>query len=176
MSGRLQIKVKLKALLENNQHDVSLNLASSSAVAEIDGRRYELELRELSDGVYLLIDGTKVYRCRVDTKRDQHAAFEVALRGRLRHVKIIDPKRLRSAQSSGAHSHGAAEILSPMPGKVVRILVEVGAHVESGAGVIVVEAMKMQNEIKSPKKGVVQKLNAAVGASVNAGEVLAIVE
>jgi biotin carboxyl carrier protein len=63
-----------------------------------------------------------------------------------------------------------------MPGKVVRVLVDQGTQVEAGAGVLVVEAMKMQNEIKSPKKGVVQKILAIEGAAVNAGDVLAIVE
>jgi biotin carboxyl carrier protein len=63
-----------------------------------------------------------------------------------------------------------------MPGKVVRLLVQEGAAVEAGAGVAVVEAMKMQNEIKSPKKGIVLKLSVAEGAAVNAGDVLAIVE
>jgi len=62
-----------------------------------------------------------------------------------------------------------------MPGKVVRLLVNEKDQVEAGQGVVVVEAMKMQNEIKSPKKGIVQKV-AAEGSSVNAGDVLAIVE
>jgi biotin carboxyl carrier protein len=63
-----------------------------------------------------------------------------------------------------------------MPGKVVRFLVEENARVEAGQGVVVVEAMKMQNEIKSPKAGIVVKLAVAAGAAVNAGDVLAIVE
>jgi biotin carboxyl carrier protein len=63
-----------------------------------------------------------------------------------------------------------------MPGKVVRVLVEEKAEVEAGQGVIVVEAMKMQNEIKSPKQGTVVKIVAEVGASVNAGDVLAVIE
>jgi len=63
-----------------------------------------------------------------------------------------------------------------MPGRVVRVLTTEQAEVESGQGVIVVEAMKMQNEIKSPKKGIVRKILAAEGAAVTAGDVLAIVE
>jgi biotin carboxyl carrier protein len=63
-----------------------------------------------------------------------------------------------------------------MPGKVVRLLVHDGDEVEQGAGVAVVEAMKMQNEIKSPKKGSVQKILVTEGAAVNAGDVLAIIE
>jgi len=63
-----------------------------------------------------------------------------------------------------------------MPGKVVRVLVREKADVEAGQGIVIVEAMKMQNEIKSPKKGILQKLLAAEGSNVNAGDVLAIVE
>jgi biotin carboxyl carrier protein len=63
-----------------------------------------------------------------------------------------------------------------MPGKVVRVLVRQGLAVDAGAGVLVVEAMKMQNEIKSPKKGTIQKIFVREGAAVNAGDVLAIVE
>jgi biotin carboxyl carrier protein len=63
-----------------------------------------------------------------------------------------------------------------MPGKIVRLLVAEGSKVEAGAGVLVVEAMKMQNELKSPKKGTIQKILVAEGAAVNAGDVLAIVE
>jgi len=63
-----------------------------------------------------------------------------------------------------------------MPGKIVRVLVEVGARVEAGAGIVVIEAMKMQNEMKSPKAGVVVSINAETSATVNAGDVLAVID
>jgi biotin carboxyl carrier protein len=63
-----------------------------------------------------------------------------------------------------------------MPGKVVRVLVEVGTEVKKGDGVLVVEAMKMQNEMKSPKDGVVKEFRAAEGQIANAGEILAVIE
>ena len=72
--------------------------------------------------------------------------------------------------------HGPKKLTAPMPGKVVRILVSEGAEIEAGAGILVVEAMKMQNEVKSPKKGIVQKITVREGAAVNSGDVLAIVE
>jgi biotin carboxyl carrier protein len=59
---------------------------------------------------------------------------------------------------------------------VIRILLQENATVEAGQGILVMEAMKMQNEIKSPRKGTIQKILAAEGANVNAGDVLAIVE
>lgn len=168
--------MKLKAQIGENEHELSLTVANGAATAEIDGRRYELAVRQLSSGVYLLIDGMKVFRCRVEPKRESRTSFEVALHGRAFDVTIVDPKRLRSGQTTGGHGHGAAEIVSPMPGKVVRVLVEAGQHVEAGVGIVVVEAMKMQNEMKSPKAGVVVSINAEAGATVNAGDVLAVVE
>jgi biotin carboxyl carrier protein len=63
-----------------------------------------------------------------------------------------------------------------MPGKIVRVLAEAGETVAAGAGIIVVEAMKMQNEMKAPKAGMVVSINAAEGATVNAGDVLAVIE
>jgi biotin carboxyl carrier protein len=168
--------IKLKAQLSGEEHEVSLSFNSGVATAELDGRAYEVEVRELTGGRYLLIVGSNVYKCRVNTKRGSRNSFEVVIRGNAYDITVVDPKRLRSAQSAGAHDHGVAEIVSPMPGKIVRILVEAGARVGSGQGIIVVEAMKMQNEMKAPKAGVVVSIDAEVGATVNAGDVLAVIE
>lgn len=168
--------MKLKAQLSGNEHEISLDFDDGIVFAEVDSRPYEIEIRELADGQYLLLGGSRTYRCRVEAKRDSPNSFEVVLRGLARDITIIDPKRLRSSQTAGAHHSGAAQIISPMPGKIVRVLVEVGAEVETGAGIIVVEAMKMQNEMKSPKAGVVVSINAEAGATVNAGDVLAVIE
>ncbi len=168
--------MKLKARLSGEDHDVSLNLQADKATAEIDGREYEVEVRPLSPGEYLLLHGTSVYKCRVHNKGIAHASFEVSLQGRSYDITIADPRRLGRGQAAGLHDHGAAEIISPMPGKVVRVLVQAGAKVAAGAGIIVVEAMKMQNEMKAPKAGVVVSINAEDGATVNARDVLAVIE
>jgi biotin carboxyl carrier protein len=167
--------MKLKAQLSGNEHEISLDFENGIAFAEVDGRRYEIEIRELANGQYLLLDGPRVYRCRVEPRRNSSSLFEVVLRGLARDITIIDPKRLRGSQTSGAQHTGAAQIVSPMPGKIVRVLVEVGTEIEAGAGVVVVEAMKMQNEMKSPKPGVVVSINVETGATVNAGDVLAVI-
>ena len=167
--------MKLKAQLSGNEHEISLDFENGIAFTEVDGRLYEIEIRELANGQYLLVDGSRVYRCRVETKRNSSNSFEVFLRGLSRDITIIDPRRLRGSRTAGADHTGAAQIVSPMPGKIVRVLVEVGAEVEAGAGVVVVEAMRMQNEMKSPKSGVVVSVNAEAGATVNAGDVLAVI-
>ena len=155
--------MKLKAIIGDKQEDVALEVDGGHVSAQIGtgtgARRYDLEAREIEPGFYLLFLGNKVRECRVDGQ-----------------VKIIDPRRLRSGQNSGGHHHGVTEIVAPMPGKVVRVHVEAGAHVEKGAGVVVVEAMKMQNEMKSPRAGVVISVNVKPDDTVNAGDVLAVVE
>lgn len=166
--------MKLKANIAGKDHAVTFDFNQDSASVRVDERAYELEIRETSPGVYLLVNGTEVIRCRVESTPNN--TFSVAVGGKGYEVEITDPKRLRSGKGAGGHDHGSAEITSPMPGKVVRVLVEAGAQVEAGAGILVVEAMKMQNELKTPKAGVVQSINTQAGATVAAGEVLATIE
>jgi biotin carboxyl carrier protein len=171
--------MKLKAQLLGQEHQVSLSVAEDKVDVTVDDRPYDLQVRELAPGEYLLINGSTVYTCRVAQRRDSlpgNQSFEVVLRGKNYEVALIDPKRLRSAASAAGHHTGAAEIVSPMPGKIVKILVQPGAEIEAGAGVIVVEAMKMQNEMKAPKAGTVVSIEVAEGATVNAGDVLAVIE
>ena len=167
--------MKLNAELAGSHHELSIRREDSRVFADIDGRRYELELRELDSGASLLIDNNRVFECRVAPSAPS-GLFEVNVGTHSYTIRIIDPKRLRSGQSASAHDHGVAEIVAPMPGKVVRVLVEVGAEVAAGDGIVVVEAMKMQNEMKSPKPGKVIALHAEIGTTVNAGEVLAVIE
>lgn len=91
-------------------------------------------------------------------------------------VEVNDPRSYRGRRKGSASSAGPLKLLAPMPGKVVRVLVREESAVEAGQGILVVEAMKMQNELKSPKNGTVRKIMTEAGASVNAGDILAIVE
>lgn len=168
--------IRLKAEVDGEQHDIRLRRNDELVSADVDGRVYELELRNPGVGEYLIRRGTQVYHCRVETTGKQPETLGVSIRGTRYAIYLIDPKRLRGVQSAGEHDHGSAQIVASMPGKVVRLLVEVGSQVEAGAGIVVVEAMKMQNEMKAPKSGVVVSLNATVGATVNAGDVLAVIE
>jgi biotin carboxyl carrier protein len=158
----------------------------------IDGKNYRLELNR-SDGCWdCRLDGREVLVDAVLARRDVLSvliggkAYEIKRErsatdmhlwvGSVRYgVRVRDPRSLRSRQGAD-DGKGPRKLVAPMPGKVVRVLVREEAEVEAGQGIVVVEAMKMQNEIKSPKKGVVRKLTASEGANVNSGDVLAIVE
>jgi biotin carboxyl carrier protein len=166
--------VKLKALIGDREEELVLKVENGRVSAEIGGRAYDLEVRQPQPGAYLFFLDNEVHECRVSERPKSN--FAVSIRGHNHEVTIVDPKRLRSGQNSDRHHHGAAQILAPMPGKVVRVQTEAGAAVEKGAGVVVVEAMKMQNEMKSPRAGVVVSINVKPGDTVNAGDVLAVIE
>lgn len=165
--------MKLRVLIGEREEDLLLKLEEGRISAEIGDRVYALQVRELEAGGYLFFLNTNVHECRVNERGD---TFDVTIHGRSQAVTIVDPKRLRSGQNSDRHHHGVAEILAPMPGKVVRVHTEAGAAVGKGAGVVVVEAMKMQNEMKSPRDGVVVSIKVKPGDTVNAGDVLAVIE
>lgn len=168
--------MKLKAEIEGEELALELRREGARVFAEVGGRAYELEARSLGRGEYLLLHEGRVYECRAGEKQGEDGARAVSVGGREYAVKLSDPKRLRGARASAGHGEGRAQVVAAMPGKVVRVLVEQGEQVEAGAGVLVVEAMKMQNEMKSPKAGVVTELHARPGATVNAGDVLAVIE
>jgi biotin carboxyl carrier protein len=158
----------------------------------IDGKNYRLELNCVEGRWSCRLDGHDVEVDAILARRDVlslrigNMAYEIKLErvagdlhlwvGSTRFAaEVRDPRSLRGRKHAG-DDQGPRKIAAPMPGKVVRLLVREGDEVEPGAGVAVVEAMKMQNEIKSPKKGKIQKILVSEGATVNAGDVLAIVE
>ena len=167
--------MKLKAEVNDQELDLTLDDTGELLCVDIDGRQYELRVHASSENSYLLFHDSNVFECRVENLPQSSETFNVTLRNQRHTVTVIDPRRLRTDENSDRHHHGPTEIAAQMPGKVVRVLVEAGTQVEKGTGIIVVEAMKMQNEMKSPRDGVVVAINVQPGDTVNAGEVLATV-
>lgn len=166
--------MKLQAEIGGEKHEVEIVRDGRSVTATVDGRRYDLDVSEPEKEVLLIKNASKVSQVFVSPKAGSE--FGVTIHGQAINVEIIDPKRLRGAGNDSEHAEGTAEIKTAMPGKVVRILVEAGAEVAKGDGIIVVEAMKMQNELKSPKDGIVKDIRAAEGDTVNAGDILVVIE
>jgi biotin carboxyl carrier protein len=168
--------MKLHAVIFDHQAAVQFRDEGAHVLAEIDGRSYRVDVQSSGDNGYLLVWDGKVFDCHVEGSPESGKTLEVVVGSTRYPVTLTDPKRLRGSASASAHPDEAARIIAPMPGKVVRVLVKAGAQVEFGEGIVVVEAMKMQNEMKSPKAGTVVTLNVEVGATVNAGDVLAVIE
>jgi biotin carboxyl carrier protein len=166
--------MKLHATVAEYQAEIQIRDDGERVFAELDGRAYELDAHESADGFLLTYNGA-VFNCRVEGRPQSGNPIEIIVGANEYLVTLTDPKRLRSAASAGAQGDAAARIIAPMPGKVVRVMVEAGSVVAAGDGIIVVEAMKMQNEIKAPKAGTVITLNTQTGATVNGGDVLAVI-
>ena len=129
-------------------------------------------LLEVEPGIYSVLVNGASYEVKVVPGPN---GFYVDLLGARNVVEVCDP-RAASRRGSAGLGDGRQSISAPMPGKVVRVLAQEGDEVEAGAGILVVEAMKMQNEVKAAKAGRVLFVKAKEGDTVAAGEVLAAIE
>ena len=168
--------MNLLAETNGNRHAVEIVHKDGHLVAMVDGRKYEVEASEPETGVFLFRKDASIVEAFVSSEPSAADQTLVRIRNEVHEIRIIDPKRLRNAKGDDASSSGKAEVKTAMPGKVVRIVVAEGDAVQKGDGVIVVEAMKMQNEMKSPKDGTVTQIKTAEGANVSAGDVLIVIE
>jgi biotin carboxyl carrier protein len=168
--------MKLTAEISGQKLELDLRQDGTHIVANVEGRSYEVDACAPHAHAYLLLKDARVYECRVERSAGKLESLDVTVNSHTYAVVLTDPKRLRGGGTRSTHSDAAAEIVAPMPGKVVRVLVDAGSEIEAGAGIVVVEAMKMQNELKSPKAGKIASINVVAGETVNAGQVLAIVE
>lgn len=159
--------------IDGKDFRLELQRAETSWQCRVNGSDLKIDaVLARRDVLSVLIDGKAYEIKREHTPTDTHLWV-----GSVRYLaELRDPRSLRGRKGAGAEDKGPKKIFAPMPGKVVRMLVDQGQPVEAGQSILVVEAMKMQNEIKSPKKGTLQKIVAIEGANVNAGDVLAIVE
>ncbi len=140
-----------RVLLDGQPVDADVILAAPNAVSVIlNGAAFEIHIAPSLDGTYKLQTGPHEFQ-----------------------ADVRDPRVWRGKKTGAQEAEGRQQIVAPMPGKVIRLLVNAGDEVDAGQGIMVVEAMKMQNEIRSPKKGKVERLHVEEGKAVNAGDILA---
>lgn len=166
--------MRLIVNIDGDECEVSLRNEDGKLFADVSGREYELSAAEPEPGVRHFKLGDSVHEFTV--LESGEGKYSVTTSGDEFSVRVADPRKLGAAAVSAAEADGVAEIRTQMPGKVVRVLVAEGDEVASGDGIIVVEAMKMQNEMRSPKEGQVRRLACAEGDTVNAGDLLAEIE
>jgi biotin carboxyl carrier protein len=146
--------------------------SSSEARLTFDGQPLVADREEIAPGVYsILIDG-RSYEAQISKRagdaEGNSSPYLVTVGLRRYLVEIRDPRRWRR-NGAGLRERGPQEIVAPMPGKIVRILVSENQQVVAGQGLLVMEAMKMQNEIRAPRAGRVARLHAREGTGVEAG-------
>jgi biotin carboxyl carrier protein len=164
--------VKLEIEFGGKARSVELVRADGRVRCLVDGRGLEADAVEVAPGVYSILIGGESFEVRVEAVGTR---LLVNVGGREYAAKVRDPRQWRRGGGGAAEAEGHQQVLAPMPGKIVRVLVAGGDAVTAGQGLLVIEAMKMQNEVKSPKSGTVERLMVKEGQAVNAGEALAII-
>lgn len=164
-------------------------------IAKLGERNYRVEIEEVEKSLYriavdgneFLVDGKKTgfanyslivddrsFEVDVDTTEDE---YRVLVDGRSYHIHLVDERRVRLGGSQhGIQLQGRQKVLVPMPGKVIAVLVGVGDKVEKGQGLVIVEAMKMENEVRCPITGEVKEVKVKAGDALEAGSLLIVVE
>ena len=154
---------------------VAVARAGDAFVVTMDGRAYQVDIVAVDDHtVSLVVDGVRVQEVTVSS--EPGTGRQMALVGTtLVPVTLNDRRRGRRAEES-ASGTGPQRLMAPMPGKVVRILVKTGETVSARQPLVVVEAMKMENELRASRDGTVAEIHAREGASVDAGALLVVIQ
>src|ERR1700728_1327844 len=169
MSGAV---VKLQIEIAGKKRQVELARANERAIWTIDRQLLEADAVALSSGPYSILINGKSFEVRVESFGAELRAITAGLDFS---VAIHDERGWRRNRGGSVEAEGRQQVLAPMPGKIVRVLVSAGDSVRAGQGLLVVEAMKMQNEIRAPKSGTIDRVRVVEGQTVNAGQVVVIV-
>lgn len=163
-----------KIIIDGVEETVAIKPEGDELVVTLQNTTHRFESVVTKAPVYAFrVDGPHTLEAEVNFNKDKafinvgHVPYQ---------VEIFDPrKRLASEAVAGGAAAGSAIIEAPMPGKVVEVKVKVGDAVTSGQAIVVVEAMKMQNELASPIDGVVKEIKVSAGDTVESGKVLVLV-
>ncbi|MGB8474653.1 MAG: biotin/lipoyl-containing protein [Candidatus Acidiferrum sp.] len=168
---RLKFEVQLTGVDGKKLRTVELERDADRWKITLDGRPAEADAVEIAPHTLSLLLEGQSYEVRITQSPDGLLTLQTGLQEFT--AEVADPRAWRGRRHGAVEAEGRQQIVAPMPGKVVRLLVKAGDKVEAGQGLLVVEAMKMQNEIRSPKTGTVERLLVKEGQPVNAGEALA---
>ena len=143
-----------RVLLDGQALDADIvEVAPHTLSILLAGRSHEIRLFPAPDGTLQIHDGSRAFT-----------------------AEVADPRAWRGRRHGGAEAQGRQQISAPMPGKVIRVLVKAGDTVEAGQGLVVVEAMKMQNELRAPRDGAVVRIGVTVGDTIDVGDLLVVIQ
>ncbi len=161
--------MRIRLVVDGEEREIDLSRDSRGVSVSVDGSRYRARTRPTTDGIMVRI-GSGTHRIRFEGR-------EAIVDGRPHTISIADVAEDHLEMAPAARSRTSAiEVRSSMPGRVVRVLIAPGARVKRGQTLLVLEAMKMQNEIPAPQDGVVRRLNATEGETIPADRVVVFLE
>jgi biotin carboxyl carrier protein len=157
-------ETKTVGLVEKSDHEYEIT---------IDGHTVHVDAARSGKTIYSIIEDGKQFEVVID-EQGAHG-FDVVVAGQLFHLQALDERSKLLSASAKPIASGPQRVEAEMPGKVVKIATSVGSPVAEGQGVVILEAMKMENEIKSPIEGVVSEISVAEGQTVESGALLFVV-
>ena len=154
------------------------NGAENRWICKLNGTEIALDVVQISENSLSIVTGGKSFQVQRESgaRESRGDTQKVIVCGKSYEVNIRDARSLRNRRATAGGDAGPLKLRASMPGKVVRVLANTGDNVQAGTGILVIEAMKMQNEVRSPKDGAIKELLAREGMNVNAGDVLAVLE
>ncbi|HUY26816.1 MAG TPA: biotin/lipoyl-containing protein [Candidatus Binataceae bacterium] len=163
------------ATLDDAEHEIELEEISAESFAiTFGGHRFDADLRKVGPASFsIIIDGRSFD---LEVVRDGDAIVVAGRAGATRLTIVDAARRAARAAAKQREVSGRVEIKSGMPGRVIAVLVAPGDEVKSGQGIVILEAMKLENELKSPKTGKVTEIRVTAGQTVEKGELLVVIE
>jgi biotin carboxyl carrier protein len=160
-------------VVDGKTHRLELTKGEKTWLCKVDDQQIEVDAALTARDVMSILLGGDAFE--VKRERSLGGNLHLVIGSARYAVDVQDPRSLRTRRAAGGEA-GPQQLTAPMPGKIVRVMVAEKDEVKVGQGVLVMEAMKMQNEMKSPKDGRVQKILTSEGSTVNAGDTLAVIE
>jgi biotin carboxyl carrier protein len=162
----------LEVLINGQLEKITSKPAGDGLQLFLGSQQVEADLARVSENVYSLLFNGRSYQAVIC---DAAQLLEIIVGGSYFEAVVVDPKRFRGHESSSANLMGPSRVAAPMPGKIVRVLVAAGDAVKEGQGVVVIEAMKMQNELKATKAGTIEEIRVVENQTVEGGESLLVI-
>jgi biotin carboxyl carrier protein len=163
------------AKLGDQTYTVDIEEVGSSVYrVAVDGDEFLVDGKQTGQNNYSLIINHRSFEVDVDSSEDE---YRVLVDGRSYHIHLVDERRMRlGGFQTGIQLQGRQEVTVPMAGKVITVLVSEGDRVDKDQGLVIVEAMKMENEVRSPIAAEIKEVRIKAGQSVEVGETLMVVE
>ena len=163
--------LKISARAGSHVYEIVINRENGHYIVDVGGERNIIDAQKLEGDFYTILNDGRSYEVSVEASGDGYTVRHGAA---VQRVEMSDPSR--RARETRHETDGPSDVVAAMPGRVVRVLVAEGDVVEAGQGVVVVEAMKMENELTAPKDGTVRSVAVRPGQGVDGGATLLTIE
>jgi biotin carboxyl carrier protein len=175
--AEVRSRIHYQARLGDRAHEVAVEVLGEHRYrVHIDGRVLEVDARPTEGGALSLLLGTDAFEVDSDALPG-NGGVRVDVRGERYEIEILDGRQRRQRRAGGGGNVvSEGSVIAPMPGKVVKLFVGPGDRVRAGQGIIVIEAMKMENELRAVRDGVVREVRVRVGQAVEIRETLVVID